>query len=493
MIFSEEQTNVEEEFKAKEQTNVEEPNVEEQTNVEEEQKLNIEEPNVEEKEEEHVEEPNAEEKKEEFKVEEEFKAKEEPNVEEPKVEDEQKLNVEEPKVEDEQKLNIEEPNVEEKEEELKIEEEHVEEKEELKVKEEEQVNFKEVNNKLNIKNDCDTLIFIYTAPKVGSTGLVSSFRIFGYAVIHIHDEIMLEKLIGVKNVSINDIIRYNSQLGKKIYVIDVYRNPIERKISAFFEKISSYHFNNSEENVNYYNVNKVINRFNNIFPHLGNGDHYIDKYDIKDDMPEAFPHNQKYLIVEKNGVTYIKLRLKDSDEWEMILSRIFKNKICVIRDYQSENKKIGDLFKHFVEIYKIPENYLTEIINDSYLNYYYSESEKLEYFNKWNSKKCKDHIPYTVEQFKVYNDISIENCYNDVIQLNHYIDEGCRCQACITKRNIVKQKILTKRYNGEKILHEEAKIELISSRLKQMNNSTQQPALINIKKNARPQMMRYLV
>lgn len=329
----------------------------------------------------------------------------------------------------------------------------------------------EVNRKLNINHD--TLIFIYTAPKVGSTSLVSSFRIFGgmkYGVIHIHDEIMLEKLIGVKNVKVTDIIQYNHNLGKTIYVIDIYRNPIERKISAFFEKISSYHFNNDEDTINRYNVNRVINRFNNIFPHLGNGDHYIDKYELTNELPEVFPYDQKYLIIEKNGIKYIKLRLKDCDEWERILSSIFGHKICIIRDYKTENKKIGDLFKNFLEKYKIPENYLTEIMNDRYLNYYYSQSEKDEYFNKWNFKKSESKIPYTLDQYKVYEDISMENCCRDEIQLNHYIDEGCTCKACTAKRNIIKRYILNKRYNGEKIIHVEAKTELIENKLTMVKN-----------------------
>ena len=35
----------------------------------------------------------------------------------------------------------------------------------------------------------------------------------------------------------------------KIYVIDIYRTPIEQKMSAFFQYIGEYHFNNLEENI----------------------------------------------------------------------------------------------------------------------------------------------------------------------------------------------------------------------------------------------------
>ena len=105
------------------------------------------------------------------------------------------------------------------------------------------------------------IVFIYTPPKVGSTTLVTSLRIsasFKLTVIHIHDEAMLSVLTNINNVTINDIIKYNAYIGKKVYVIDVYRSPIERKISGFFENLASYHFNNTEENVNKYSIYRII-------------------------------------------------------------------------------------------------------------------------------------------------------------------------------------------------------------------------------------------
>ena len=60
---------------------------------------------------------------------------------------------------------------------------------------------------------------------------------------------MLHVLGNVKGITVNEIIQYNKYLGKDVYVIDVYRSPIERKISAFFEKVGAYHFNNIDENV----------------------------------------------------------------------------------------------------------------------------------------------------------------------------------------------------------------------------------------------------
>ena len=149
-------------------------------------------------------------------------------------------------------------------------------------------------NKL-FKNENNNYIFIYTPPKVGSTTLISSLRISlgkSYNIIHIHDEVMLEVLTGITNVTINEILNYLSNSGKNVYVIDVYRTPIERKMSAFFEKIAPYHFNNKEENIKYYSIQRISNRFNKLFPYLENGDHYFDKYNIA--YPAPFDFIKKY-------------------------------------------------------------------------------------------------------------------------------------------------------------------------------------------------------
>ena len=109
----------------------------------------------------------------------------------------------------------------------------------------------EINEKLNInKFPKNKLVFVYSAPKVGSTTIVSSLRIFGtnkISVIHIHDEEMLRILGSISGVTINEIILFNKNLGRDVYLIDIYRSPIERKMSAYFEKIGAYHFNNIDE------------------------------------------------------------------------------------------------------------------------------------------------------------------------------------------------------------------------------------------------------
>jgi hypothetical protein len=327
------------------------------------------------------------------------------------------------------------------------------------------------NEMLHInKSQHNTIIFVYSAPKVGSTTIVTSLRLFcsdSFDIIHIHDEEMLRVVGKIKDININEIILYNKYLGKNVYVIDVYRSPIERKISAYFEKIGSYHFNDFDEKVNKYAVSKVIKRFNNIFPHIGSGDHFIDRYNIS--IPEYFDYDKKYLLIEYNGIKYIKLRLKDSKLWGDILTNIFQKKICTIHDYDSSQKTIKDIYNLFKMTYKIPSNFLDEISNCKYFIYYYSEIERKEYLDSWMKKSTDIFIPYTIEQYNLYHEITMENTHIDYIQTDHYMDEGCICKACCIKRNNIKRDILSGKSIKERVIHVDAKNELIQRRVNKVN------------------------
>ena len=329
----------------------------------------------------------------------------------------------------------------------------------------------ETNELLNInKQSYNKIVFVYSAPKVGSTSIVSSLRLFGInqmIIIHIHDEEMLKVLAHVSDVSINELILYNKYLGKDVYVINVYRSPIERKISAFFEKIGSYHFNNNDENVNTYKLEKVIHRFNNIFPHIAVGDHFMDKYNIL--IPDKFDYNNKYNLITTNGINYITLRLKDSDYWGNILTNIFGLHIKIIKDYESSNKPIKNLYSRFKQEYKIPSNFLEDEINSKYIKYYYSEMEIQQYYNEWSLKKTGHFVSYTYDQYRLYETITLENVYIDKIQLDHYFDEGCICKACSIKRTETTLKLLSGIPVKERITHNEAKTELIHKRIIKAN------------------------
>jgi hypothetical protein len=328
----------------------------------------------------------------------------------------------------------------------------------------------EVVNKL-FNTRTPNYVFIYTPPKVGSTTLVSSLRISlgnAFSVIHIHDDTMLSVLTGITNVTVNEIINYIAEKGANVYVIDVYRTPIERKMSEYFEKLSPYHFNNSEENVNKYSVKRVTERFNKLFPHLANGDHYFDKYDIAN--PTHFDFDKKYTIQILNNIKYIKLRLDDSKLWSDILSSIFKQDIVLINDYQTTDKGIGDLYKRFKDEYKIPANYIELVKNCKYFNFYFSDEERKQYIQKWESKTSNDFVSsYTIDEYKFYVNLYLENQYINDIQTEHYIDNGCLCVYCSKMRKDIFYRAKNGETHFKKIIHEDAVNKGLTQKINKIN------------------------
>jgi hypothetical protein len=344
----------------------------------------------------------------------------------------------------------------------------------------------------SIKNK-NTMIFIYTPPKVGSTTLVTSFRIScarRVNVLHIHDENMLSIITGIKNnnnVTVTELINYNSSIGKSVYVIDVYRTPIERKISEYFELLTSYHFNTSDNNIGNYKIELLIKRFNSLFPFVGSGDYFFDKYDL--DIPDKFDFENKYLLVEKNNVKYIKLRLCDSNEWAKILSNVLNMDIVIVKDYQTENKVIGEVYKKFNEQYQIPENLLKSVVDCKYFNYYNSEIEKQDYLNRWNSKMVNSFFePFSLEKYNFYKEITSENQFLNFIQRDHYLDHGCICNSCCYKRRQIFLKIKNGQQVDTKIIHEEAVQEKKIRKVQRIGNICNkiQNKLNEISKKKRP-------
>ena len=343
----------------------------------------------------------------------------------------------------------------------------------------------------------NNIIFVYSMPKVGSTSLVSSLRLFAffsYIIIHIHDEEMLEVLAKINDITIIEIINYNGHLKRNVFVVDIYRSPIEHKISTFFEKIDTYHFNTNFENINNYNSNRLIQRFNNIFPHLANGDHFIDKYNINEIT--NFDFEQKYMFYPKNNIKYLKLRLNDVSEWRNIINKFFNVDVIVVNDYSSSNKNIKLAYNNFKNNYKIPNNFLEDIKNNKYFNFYYSQREKDEYINFWKNKVCYDFKPMDENEYKLYNSITLENQAVNKIDTTHYMYNGCICKACLIKRGELIIKLKEGKQPNIKIIHEEAVIELNNDKRKNIGKIIQKInenggiKIRNFKSNKKRQLLR---
>ena len=302
------------------------------------------------------------------------------------------------------------------------------------------------NQNQNQNTNYRDLVILYCPEKVGSTSIVSSIRISSpdkFMVFHTHEDKIADivnqgnNIIRVTDLKLNNkILNPNTNQYRKIYIIDIFRTPIERKISSFFQKISEMHFNNSESNISKYPIEKIFKRFNDLFIHFNEIDYFNEYYGC--DKISKFDFDNKYVIQEIDNVIYIKLRLQDSEFWSEILTNILGTKIYMIQDYQTSNKNIGELYLKFKNEYKLPYNYYKLIQNDKILDIYQSQTEKNNYLKKWFENITKPYIPFTNEEYYFYNKISGENKFYCANTHNlHYDDDGCICNLCNEKRKIV--------------------------------------------------------
>jgi hypothetical protein len=306
----------------------------------------------------------------------------------------------------------------------------------------------EANSKLNIRPKAPNVVFVYSPPKVGSTTIVTTLHVFcqhDTDVIHVHGEESFRMLAGVQDVSVNDVIRYNGHVGKTVTVLDVYRTPIEHKLSAFFETIGS-HFNNTEKEINSYGTLRLLKRFNNIFLHVATEDYFTEKYGLDPDALGDFYPEVGYMQATKHGIRYVKLRLADSAKWGAILSALFRRQLRVIKDYETSAKETCSIYARFCASYHIPTNYLDIVLDSPSMKRFMTGPERTAYREKWVARSTVPwNSGYTATEFALYSHITAENLHVNCMQADHYRDGGCGCPICHKKRRRLANALLSGR------------------------------------------------
>jgi hypothetical protein len=239
------------------------------------------------------------------------------------------------------------------------------------------------NNELN-----ELDVIVYCGGKCGTSTLLNTFLNNGLKSYSVHNNKYFEYVCNITKQDVDktiyDVIDFNLKQNKKLYIIDSYRTPIERKMSALFQNIDLHIYNYKQKS-----IDNIISLFNNQL--LCNIEEYhpIDEvmlhYGL--DIFTDFDFENKYSIQEKDNLVFIKIRFNDINEWSEILTKIFNKKIEIYSNNLTETKDIYNLYKEFKEKYSLPENYLNNyIVNDSKFNMYNNEDEKTKYINYWKNK-----------------------------------------------------------------------------------------------------------
>jgi hypothetical protein len=269
-------------------------------------------------------------------------------------------------------------------------------------------------------------IFIMCGGKCGGSTLAYTFHRNNFKTTHIHginntgafqSDINLE--LGLFNII------DNSSKNKKIYIIDSYRTPIERKISAFFQHIGM-HLPNYKE----LSIEELILFFNeNVLENIENY-HPINESLIHYNIPlfKSFDFVNKYNKVEHENKVFIKLLFTDIDKWDEILSNILETTIEIYPHNLTSNKEIYKLYKKFNEKYIPPSSYIDYVLNDEEFKIYNTKQQQEEYIYKWSTILNKTLIGkngYLFLQNDSGNELKIHNenlCLVKDVSLQRYYE-----------------------------------------------------------------------
>ena len=227
---------------------------------------------------------------------------------------------------------------------------------------------------------------IFCSGKSGSTTLANTLIKNDINCIKIHSKYDFEN-IKHDNIkyriykNIDELINVSIKNNKKLYFIDSYRLPIERKISGFFQNIHKYIPDYEEKSIEY-----LINIFNEKYLLKLENYHSInsilDEYNIKHFT--KFDFNKKFIKKEFDNLVFIKILFKDIKKWNEILSKIFNKNIILFSKNTSKNKSYFKIYQKFKEEYKLPKNFINEyLMNDKEFKIYNTKKEQDEYIKKW--------------------------------------------------------------------------------------------------------------
>lgn len=194
-------------------------------------------------------------------------------------------------------------------------------------------------------------LVVYSGGKCGGSSLYSSLlNIINSIFIHNNEQYIECKKRGIYPFSkpqdnLNSIFE---NVSNECIFIDVYRNPIDRTISSYFQ--------NYEHNIKYYNIPKFdkledeVDYFN-LFIY-----HQLENYEGFEEVMKHYNidklHNMgDYWILRKHNKTFLRLKFNKINEWEKIISNELKLNIKLRKENMSNNKSYYNKYIEFKKIY----------------------------------------------------------------------------------------------------------------------------------------------
>lgn len=244
--------------------------------------------------------------------------------------------------------------------------------------------------------DQNELIIVLCGGKCGSTALLEFFRGEGMPVLRIHnmDHFVEEHLRGMTpRPTFHELVRFLHRYYKMIYVVDAYRDPIERRMSSFFQ---NFRFNLERMGVSPSLWKKMSTEERMaMFEESGipilerrNG---IDSI-YHDFFTECYDFQAKRQVMDRDGLRLIKLRFVDIDEWARILRPLIpglsSHTSMPRTNMTADSTKWGAEYSEWRRSFRLRNpGIFWFLVMDPVFHKYHTMEEMVEYHANWLNKK----------------------------------------------------------------------------------------------------------
>ena len=251
-----------------------------------------------------------------------------------------------------------------------------------------------------LKSSREEPVLIFTMAKVGSSSVYHSLKdqsnipCFHIHTLSIEEEMYAKNLCKEKGVypgSRTPVFILHTHLfekQRKFKVISLFRNPIERNLSAFFEAFELYmgvpaHLYNGS-------LQELEKSFHKKIDHSYCKDwfdtHFKSQIGV-DVYESAFAKAKGHAIIKSNQVDILVLKSNLDDSLKSKLVGEF----CGVKDFTIKNvnitnaKKEAQLYADFKSYIRFPKSYLESQLESKYVHYFFTEEEKGDLYKKWMS------------------------------------------------------------------------------------------------------------
>jgi len=233
-------------------------------------------------------------------------------------------------------------------------------------------------------------VILYQMGKVGSSSLKATLEHYEFKSLHIHRYYFRnnERPTNLKRLIVK--ARHNTKLNsllksKKVKVITLYRDPLPRNISSFFQNLDVYFTKKEMKNLNY---EKLKQKFNTSFRFHNTPNNWFDielkrKLDI-DVFEFPFDKEKGYSIIKKGNIELLVCTTSKINTLEKEFAQFLElDEFKLINKNVGNNKWYRDLYKEFKDKYKPSEEILSKLYESKTINHFYLASIIKTMRNKW--------------------------------------------------------------------------------------------------------------